>query len=110
MYEQALRLSYCTTMDALEKQVKCLLAAKNALSLVITGWKWVVKPVVGEPDVVLEIPPPADSQNEVTIPYFDTQPYRFRYNKHFSLHFLLHSRKPQFSPTVKKWNLFPLKH
>lgn len=64
MYEQSLRLAHYTTLNALEKQVKCLLAAKNALSLVIPEWRWVVKPSTGE-QVTLKIIQPIDAENQV---------------------------------------------
>lgn len=48
MYEQAFRLSQLNTMEALEKQVKCYLAAKNALYLCDSKFAWVVRPVASD--------------------------------------------------------------
>lgn len=64
MYEQSLRLAHLTTLDALEKQVKCLLAAKNVLALVISDWRWVVKPLHNE-EVTIKTLAPVD-EDEVT--------------------------------------------
>lgn len=48
MYEQAFRLSQYNTAEALEKQAKCYLAAKNVLQLVNPQYAWVVRP--SDPD------------------------------------------------------------
>ncbi|KAG5881796.1 hypothetical protein JTB14_037092 [Gonioctena quinquepunctata] len=48
MYEQAFRLSHINTAEALEKQVKCYLAAKNVLQLCKPEHAWVVRP--SDPD------------------------------------------------------------
>ncbi|XP_050293240.1 nuclear pore complex protein Nup160 homolog [Anthonomus grandis grandis] len=48
MYEHAFRLSQCDRVESLEKQVKCLLAAKNMLQLVSSQYAWVVRP--SDPD------------------------------------------------------------
>ncbi|XP_060528379.1 nuclear pore complex protein Nup160 homolog isoform X2 [Cylas formicarius] len=56
MYEQAYRLSHLNTVDAIEKQVKCLLAAKNILQLCDGRYAWVVRPC--DPD---------EQQEEVTL-------------------------------------------
>lgn len=63
MYEQAYRLSESNIIEALEKQVKCYLAAKNALCLCEEKFRWVTRPVplhLSEQKVVL--PPEAGSQ------------------------------------------------
>lgn len=49
MYEQAFRLMQYNTMESLEKQVKCYLAAVNALYLCDKKFAWVLKP--SDPDL-----------------------------------------------------------
>lgn len=56
MYEQAFRLNQYTDSDALEKQVKCLLAAKNALSLCDANSAYIVMPVDSVEKEVINIP------------------------------------------------------
>ncbi|XP_076265249.1 nuclear pore complex protein Nup160 [Rhynchophorus ferrugineus] len=68
MYEQAFRLSNVNTVDALEKQVKCYLGAKNVLQLVDPQYAWVIRP--SDPDeeeeeVVLESLAGSQKDNEV---------------------------------------------
>lgn len=99
MYEQAFRLAHHTTLTALEKQVKCLLAAKTTLSLVVPGWKWVVKPVSGEQGV-LKIIPSVEAQNEVNL---------LLYCLSFCFETFIFFRSPRYSHTIKKSNLFQLK-
>lgn len=53
MYEQAYRLAHLNTIEALEKQVKCYLAAKNVLQLCKPDYAWVVRP--SDPDAKDEI-------------------------------------------------------
>ncbi|KAJ8978443.1 hypothetical protein NQ317_017646 [Molorchus minor] len=48
MYEQGFRLLHLNTPEALEKQVKCFLAAKNALQLCKPEYAWVVRPTEAE--------------------------------------------------------------
>lgn len=67
MYEQAFRLNHANNIDALEKQVKCYLAAKNVLHLCQPEHAWVVRPA--DPDdedeeVVLQ---PLAGSNRVSI-------------------------------------------
>lgn len=67
MYEQAYRLSHLNNVEALEKQVKCYLAAKNVLQLCRPEHAWVVRPA--DPDgedeeIILE---PLAGSNEVCI-------------------------------------------
>lgn len=52
MYEQAFRLLHLNTVEALEKQVKCYLAAKNVLQLCKPEFAWVVRPT--DPDEEVE--------------------------------------------------------
>ncbi|CAG9772816.1 unnamed protein product [Ceutorhynchus assimilis] len=47
-YEQSFRLSRCNTVQALEKQVKCCLIAKNVLQLTDPEYAWVIRP--SDPD------------------------------------------------------------
>lgn len=69
MYEQAYRLSELNTIEALEKQVKCYLAAKNALSLCDTEFQWVLRPVSnGFCELKIVLPAEAGS-NKVTKTY-----------------------------------------
>lgn len=64
MYEQAFRLSQQNTIEALEKQVKCYLAAKNALYLCDPKFAWVVRPVANEmTENKVILPPFAGSKN-----------------------------------------------
>ncbi|CAH1112722.1 unnamed protein product [Psylliodes chrysocephalus] len=68
MYEQAFRLNHANNIDALEKQVKCYLAAKNVLHLCQPEHAWVVRPA--DPDdedeeVVLQ--PLAGSNREMRV-------------------------------------------
>ncbi|XP_018568434.1 nuclear pore complex protein Nup160 homolog isoform X2 [Anoplophora glabripennis] len=68
MYEQAFRLLHLNTADALEKQVKCYLAAKNVLQLCKPEFAWVVRPADPEEEVeevVLE--PVAGSNKELQV-------------------------------------------
>lgn len=51
MYEQAFRLQHLNTAEALEKQVKCYLAAKNVLQLCKSEFAWVVRPTDPEDEV-----------------------------------------------------------
>lgn len=53
MYEQAYRLNHLNTVEALEKQVKCYLAAKNVLQLCKPEHAWVVRPT--DPDAEDEV-------------------------------------------------------
>ncbi|XP_022905074.1 nuclear pore complex protein Nup160 homolog [Onthophagus taurus] len=48
MYEQAFRLNQWNSIEALEKQVKCYLAAVNALSLCESKHAWVLTPIEPE--------------------------------------------------------------
>lgn len=52
MYEQAFRLMQYNTMEALEKQVKCYLAAINSLNLCEKKFAWVLRPA--DPDLTDE--------------------------------------------------------
>ncbi|XP_019873892.2 nuclear pore complex protein Nup160 homolog isoform X2 [Aethina tumida] len=57
MYEQAFRLSQINTPEALEKQVKCYLAAKNVLHLCDQKYSWIVRPTdpeEGDEEIVIE--------------------------------------------------------
>ncbi|KAJ8920022.1 hypothetical protein NQ315_011672 [Exocentrus adspersus] len=68
MYEQAYRLMHLNTAEALERQVKCYLAAKNALHLCKPEYAWVVRPLDPEEhaqEVILE--PLAGSNKELQI-------------------------------------------
>ncbi|XP_030768263.1 nuclear pore complex protein Nup160 homolog isoform X2 [Sitophilus oryzae] len=68
MYEQAYRLSQTNTTDALEKQVKCYLAAKNVLQLVDPQYAWVIRPSdpdEDEDEVILESLAGSQKDNEV---------------------------------------------
>lgn len=53
MYEQAYRLNHLNMVEALEKQVKCYLAAKNLLQLCKPEHAWVVRPA--DPDAEDEV-------------------------------------------------------
>lgn len=64
MYEQGFRLSQYNTMVALEKQVKCYLAAKTALSLVNPKFQWVVRPIQTESTETITYLPSADSEDD----------------------------------------------
>ena len=45
MYEHAMRLALeVPTLDGLQRQAKCYLAAMNALRLVHPNYAWIVKP------------------------------------------------------------------
>lgn len=65
MYEQAYRLSELNTIEALEKQVKCYLAAKNALSLCDPEFQWVLRPVSNGCCEIKIILPPQAGTNQV---------------------------------------------
>ncbi|CAG9862053.1 unnamed protein product [Phyllotreta striolata] len=66
MYEQAFRLSQKTTVEALEKQVKCYLAAKNVLHLCPSQHAWVVRPAdPDEEDEHVIFQPLAGSNGEI---------------------------------------------
>ncbi|XP_072392736.1 nuclear pore complex protein Nup160 homolog [Diabrotica undecimpunctata] len=68
MYEQAFRLNHINTVEALEKQVKCYLAAKNVLHLCKPEHAWVVRPAdPDEEDEVITIQPLAGSNEEMKV-------------------------------------------
>lgn len=68
MYEQAFRLKHHNTIDALEKQVKCYLAAVNALSLCNPKFAWVLIPADPDaPPEVIALPTEAGTE-DVTYP------------------------------------------
>ncbi|XP_057663813.1 nuclear pore complex protein Nup160 homolog [Diorhabda carinulata] len=68
MYEQAFRLNHVNSVDALEKQVKCYLAAKNVLHLCKIEHAWVVRPAdPDEEDEVVYIQPLAGSNKEMKV-------------------------------------------
>jgi hypothetical protein len=56
MYEQAFRLNQFSDPDALEKQVKCFLAAKTALALCEPQHAYIVMPVDQVEDKVVVLP------------------------------------------------------
>ncbi|RZC33085.1 nuclear pore complex protein Nup160 -like, partial [Asbolus verrucosus] len=56
MYEQAFRLNQCNDSDAIEKQVKCYLAAKNALALCEAQYAYIVMPVDQVEEKVVALP------------------------------------------------------
>lgn len=57
MYEQAFRLRHHNTIEALEKQVKCYLAAVNALNLCDPRFAWVLIPADPEiPEEIITLP------------------------------------------------------
>nr|CAH7729258.1 unnamed protein product [Callosobruchus chinensis] len=66
MYEQAFRLSTCNdqSVEALEKQVKCYLAAKNVLSLCSPEHAWVVRPTDPDEELLEVILPPRAGSNK----------------------------------------------
>lgn len=68
MYEHAYRLTYQSSIEALEKHVKCLLMAVNSLSLGDPQFSWVLKPA--DPDLEEEehiLPAQIGSKNEPLI-------------------------------------------
>ncbi|CAH1156010.1 unnamed protein product [Phaedon cochleariae] len=68
MYEQAFRLNHTNTVEALEKQVKCYLAAKNVLHLCKPEHAWVVRPSdPDEEDEEVVIQPLAGSNQELRV-------------------------------------------
>ncbi|XP_044262804.1 nuclear pore complex protein Nup160 homolog [Tribolium madens] len=64
MYEQAFRLNQYNDSDSLEKQVKCFLAAKNALALCEPQYAYIVMPVDQIEDKVVSLPIFAASDEE----------------------------------------------
>ncbi|CAH2014720.1 unnamed protein product [Acanthoscelides obtectus] len=70
MYEHAFRLSSYNdqNVEALEKQVKCYLAAKNVLSLCSPEHAWVVRPTDPDEEMVeVMLPPRAGSNQEAEV-------------------------------------------
>lgn len=63
MYEQAFRLNQFSDPDALEKQVKCFLAAKTALALCEPQHAYIVMPVDQVEDKVVVLPTFAGSDD-----------------------------------------------
>lgn len=64
MYEQAFRLRHHNTIEALEKQVKCYMAAINCLSLCDPRFAWVLIPADPElPEEVITLPPEAGTDD-----------------------------------------------
>lgn len=62
MYEQAFRLRHHNTIEALEKQVKCYMAAVNSLSLCESNSAWVIIPADPEiPEEIITLPTLAGS-------------------------------------------------
>lgn len=66
MYEQAFRLLHLNTVEALEKQVKCYLAAKNVLHLCKPEFAWAVRPTDPEEEVEEVILEPLAGSKKVT--------------------------------------------
>jgi nuclear pore complex protein Nup160 len=64
MYEQAFRLNQFSDPDALEKQVKCFLAAKTALALCEPQHAYIVMPVDQVEDKVVVLPTFAGADDE----------------------------------------------
>ncbi|KAJ8959900.1 hypothetical protein NQ318_011637 [Aromia moschata] len=67
MYEQGFRLLHLSTPEALEKQVKCFLAAKSVLQLCNPDYAWVVRPTDTEDEEEIAFEPLAGSGKDLEV-------------------------------------------